>query len=238
MAMADEAGQEARLTMALPKGRLSEEVGVIFARAGLPMPEGDDGRLLIDHEGGMRFLTARPSDVVTYVREGAADLGVTGKDILLDRPEGYYELLDLGVGTCRLSVAGVLPPGRDWAGYLAQKGNSLRVATKHPVATRNYFATLGLTPTVIPLSGALELAPQVGLADVIVDLIATGRTLQANGLVEMALIAPITARLVANPVAYRFKATPLERVVTALRAALGMASVSGGAGGGGGDASV
>lgn len=206
------------ITIALPKGRLLPEVGGLLERAGLPAPGLDDGLLLVERPGGIRYILARPADVVTYVREGAADLGVTGKDILMEHQSSCYELLDLRVGFCRLAVAGVLPPGMDWPAFLRQKGNRLRVATKHPVATRSYFASQGLEPVVITLSGALELAPQVGLADVIVDLVQTGRTLRLNGLQELAEIAPITARLVANPVSLRFKAEAIAAITGALRA--------------------
>lgn len=222
------AGGIDRLTLALPKGRLLEEVGDLLARSGLPAPGLADGLLVEDKPGGLRYILARPSDVVTYVKEGAADLGVTGKDILMENPSGYCELLDLRVGRCRLAVAGALPEGMDWPAFLRHKGNRLRVATKHPVATRAYFAAQGLTPAVITLGGALELAPRVGLADVIVDLVQTGRTLKVNGLRELAEIAPVTARLVANPVSLRFKAPRVEEVLQSLRAAL--------CAGGGGDA--
>ncbi len=211
----------AALTLALPKGRLLPEISGLLERAGLPVAGmEEEGRLCVDAGGVVRYLLTRPSDVITYVREGAADLGVTGKDILLENPEGCIELLDLQIGVCRLSVAGVLPAGVGWEEFLARKGNRLRVATKHPVATRRYFAGLGLEPVVITLGGALELAPQVGLADVIVDLVQTGRTLQLNGLYELAEIAPVTARLLANPVAFRFKAEAIERLLQGLRAHL------------------
>ncbi len=208
------------ITIALPKGRLLPEVAGLLERAGLPAPGLEEGLLLVERPGGFRYILARPSDVVTYVKEGAADLGVTGKDILMENQSACYELLDLRVGFCRLAVAGVLPPGTDWPGFLRQKGNRLRVATKHPAATRAYFASQGLAPVVITLSGALELAPRVGLADVIVDLVQTGRTLRVNGLQELAEIAPITARLVANPVSMRFKAEAIDAIMRVLRAIL------------------
>lgn len=208
------------LVIALPKGRLLGVVADLLRRAGLPHSGLDDGRLVVEGEG-MRYLVARPADVVVYVREGAADLGITGKDILMEEPEGYYELLDLRTGVCRLSVAGALPRGQTWEDFLVSRGNLLRVATKHPEATKRYFASLGVTPRVITLRGALELAPRVGLADVIVDLVETGRTLKANGLCELAEIEAITARLIANPVSYRFKAEAIKGLLEKLREAVG-----------------
>lgn len=208
------------LTVALPKGRLAIEVAGLLAGAGFPRADLDDDRLLVEVGDGLRYLLARPGDVVTYVKEGAADLGVTGKDILLENPGGYYELLDLGIGRCVLAVAGRLPAGVGWEEFLARKGNRLRVATKHPNASRDWFAARGVAPAIIPLGGALELAPQVGLADVIVDLVQTGRTLKANGLSQLAEVAQVTARLIANPVSMRFKAQVVERLADGLRRAV------------------
>ncbi len=206
------------LTLALPRGRLLEEVRSLLVAAGLPAPPEGEASLLVE-EGGLRFLLARPADVAVFVREGAADLGVTGRDSLREDRDGCCELLDLGVGRCRLSVAGRLPAGMDWPAFLAARGNRLRVATKHPEAARRYFASLGVEPVIIRLGGALELAPRVGLADVIVDLVQTGRTLAANGLAELAVIEEVSARLIANPVSLRFKAGEIEVVMGRLRAA-------------------
>lgn len=206
------------LIVAVPKGRLLPEIAAMFSQAGLPVDGlSEEGRLRVRAGDGVEYLLMRPSDVTTYVREGAADLGVTGKDIILENPEGCVELVDMRVGACRLSVAGVLPPGMTWQEFLARKGNRLRIATKHPNASRNYFASLGLEPVIIPLAGALELAPLVGLADVIVDLVQTGRTLRINGLQELAVIAPVTARLIANTVSFRFKMEAIEGLAQALR---------------------
>lgn len=209
------------VTLALAKGRLLQEVLDLLRAAGFPVDvvEGDR-RLLVDvPEAGLRYLLARPGDVVTYVREGAADLGITGKDVLLESPEGFYELVDLRVGVCRLAVAGPPPPPADWTDYLARRGDRLRVAAKLPAVARHYFAELGVRPRVIPLSGAVELAPLVGLADVILDLVATGRTLRENGLCEYVTVAPVTARLIANPVSFRLKDGALTARAEALRAA-------------------
>jgi len=209
------------LTLALAKGRLFEEARGLLAGAGLPVADlAEDRRLLIERpEAGLRFLLARPADVATYVREGAADLGMTGKDVLLENPGGLYELLDLRVGPCRLMVAGPMEAG-EWEAFMSRKGDRLRVATKFPRVAREYFTGRGLEPAVIALGGALELAPRVGMADVIVDLVATGGTLRANGLHELAEIAPVTARLIANPVSLRLRSERIEGLVAAVREAL------------------
>jgi ATP phosphoribosyltransferase len=200
------------LTLALPRGRLWGEVRDRLTAAGLPGLEGldEERRLLVEADGGWRYLLARPADVLTYVREGVADAGVTGKDVLLEGPEGVYELLDLGVGACRLAVAA--PRGVDWPALLADRGDGLRVATKYPRATRAHFALRGVCPRVIKLAGAVELAPQVDLADAIVDLVATGRTLEANGLCVVDVVAPVTSRVIANQASYRWRASDLAEL--------------------------
>ncbi|MDI6894132.1 MAG: ATP phosphoribosyltransferase [Bacillota bacterium] len=200
------------LTVALLKGRVFPEARDLLERAGL---EGvgllcDSRRLVWTTEGGWRYLLVRPHDVVTCVREGVADVGLVGKDVLLEDSAGVYEVLDLGIGACRLSVAGPSPGACGWPEMLTALGNELRVATRYPRATREYFARRGYSPYVIQLSGAVELAPQVGLADVIVDLVATGRTLQDNHLVEYEVIGEITARLVVNIVSFRWKAAAVQ----------------------------
>jgi ATP phosphoribosyltransferase len=200
------------LTLALPRGRLWEPVRDRLAAAGLPGLSGldEDRRLMVEAGGGWRYLLARPADVLTYVREGVADAGVTGKDLLLEGADGVYELLDLGIGACRLVVAA--PRGLDWPQRLADRADHLRIATKYPQTARAHFARRGITPHVIKLAGAVELAPQVGLADAIVDLVATGRTLEANDLVEVEEVAAITARVVANQGSYRWRAAELSEL--------------------------
>lgn len=197
------------LTLALPRGRLWGEVRGRLQAAGLPALErvDEDRRLLVEAGGGWRYLLARPADVLTYVREGVADAGVTGKDVLLEDAEGVYELVDLGVGACRLVVAA--PRDVDWPRQVAERGAALCIATKYPRAAQAHFAARGVAPRVVKLGGAVELAPQVGLADAIVDLVASGRTLAANGLAEVELVAPITARVIANQTSYRWRAADL-----------------------------
>ncbi len=206
------------LTLALPKGRLWPDVQALLHRAGLPAVGGlaEDRQLLHDAPDGWRYLLVRPSDVPTFVREGVADAGVTGKDVLFEDGEGLYEMLDLGIGRSHMAVA-VPAAGPDWARLLAERGAGLRVATSYPAAARAFFAAHGLSPRVIRLRGSVELAPQVGLADCIVDLVETGRTLAANGLREAVAIGPVTARLVANQQAYRWKGADLGGLLRRLR---------------------
>lgn len=209
------------ITLAVPKGRLLPEVAELLEKAGFPgageLRSEEDRRLIIDAPGGeLRYLLARPSDVVTYVREGAADLGLTGKDTLLESEGGVYELLDLHIGFCRLVVAGPQPAKRKWQEALRRPQGHLRVATKYPAAARAYLAGRGIEARIIPLAGAVEVAPLVGMADIIVDLVATGRTLRENGLTEFAEITPITVRLIANTSSLRLKGTALRPLLAGL----------------------
>ncbi len=188
------------LTIALSKGRILEESLPLLAKLGLA-PVGDIDRLLRVPTSlpGVHFLIIRPTDVPTYVEYGAADIGIVGKDILMEHGgAALYEPLDLNIAKCRLSVAAP-------KGYLPQAGKRLRVATKYPEITRQYYAARGEQVEIIKLYGSMELAPLVGLADVIVDLVATGKTLIANGLVEIEKICDVTSRLVVNKAAMKIK---------------------------------
>ncbi|WP_124728365.1 ATP phosphoribosyltransferase [Staphylospora marina] len=200
-----------KLIVAMPKGRLMEETFGLFRAAGLPVPAPDDlssRRLTVPSPGGeAEFLLVKPSDVSVYVEYGAADLGVAGKDVLLEESRDVYELLDLGVGRCRLSVAG--RPG--WV-----PGLRSRVATKYPSVARRYFRERGEQVEVITLSGSVELAPAAGLADRIVDIVSTGTTLRENGLTELEIIREITARLIANRASYRMKSREIGHWVDRL----------------------
>lgn len=220
------------ITLAVPRGRVFAEARVLLTRAGLPAAASlrEEGRLVWDG-GAVRYLLMRPRDVVRCVREGVADAGLAGRDVLLEDGGGVCELLDLGIGRCRLSVCG--PPGAAWPGLLAGQGTGLRVATRYPRLVREHFARRGHFPRVIELNGAVELAPQVGLADVIVDLVATGRTLQENGLVEYEVILPVSTRLVANTVSFRCRATALRRLYASLLGACAASGPRASAGGGG-----
>ncbi|MBI3998614.1 MAG: ATP phosphoribosyltransferase [Armatimonadetes bacterium] len=183
------------LTIALPTGRLWEEAAVLLQQVGLPVDRSGEGRrLLVEFPGGVRVLAAKPADLLTYVEQGAADVGIIGRDMILEQGRDVYELLDLRFGACRAVVA--LPEGR--VEELWQPGRMLRIATKYPRLTARYFDEIGRPVEIVVLYGSVELAPQVGLADGIVDLVMTGRTLRENRLREVAEIARSTARLVVN----------------------------------------
>ena len=185
------------LNIALPKGRLGEKVYNLLKAAGYACPAIEDpGRKLIfeNPETKVRYFWVKPSDVAIYVERGAADLGIAGKDILLEyRPE-VYELLDLGLGKCRMAVAG---PKQ----FRDHPGSALRIATKFPHIAAKYYAGLGRDIDIIKLNGSIEIAPILGLSDVIVDSVETGKTLKENDLEVMAEIVPISARLIANQAA-------------------------------------
>ncbi|MGQ0548619.1 MAG: ATP phosphoribosyltransferase [Armatimonadota bacterium] len=183
------------LTIALPTGRLwADAVGLLCA-TGLPLdPAGDGRRLLVELPNGVRVIAAKPTDLLAYVEQGAADVGIIGRDMVLEQGRDVYELLDLGFGACRAVVA--LPDAR--VEELWRPGRMLRVATKYPRLTARYFEETGRPVEIVVLYGTVELAPLVGLADGIVDLVMTGQTLRANQLREVAEIARSTARLVVN----------------------------------------
>ncbi|RKD21808.1 ATP phosphoribosyltransferase [Ammoniphilus oxalaticus] len=196
-----------RLTVAMPKGRIFEEAVELLRRAGLAIPpEFEESRKLIIpvEEAGMDFILAKPVDVPTYVEYGVADIGVVGKDVLLEEERDVYELLDLKISACRLSVAG-LP---DW-----QPTDAPRVATKFPKLASRYFREQGAQVEIIKLNGSIELAPLIGLADRIVDIVSTGQTLKDNGLVELETITSITSRLIANRVSYRMKSEAIDFII-------------------------
>ncbi len=218
--------QESGVTLALPKGRLLPESFALLERAGLGFAPEEGGRRLVyqDASRGLRYLICRAADVPTFVEYGAADLGIVGKDVILEQDRDVCELLDLGFGECRFVVAapaalveqGLFREGL--SGYLARCGR-LRVATKFPRVAEAFLRSQGLPGEVIKLSGNIELAPLVGLAEVIVDLVSTGRTLRENNLVPVAEVARATARLVANRVSLRLKAHLLVPIVESLRQA-------------------
>ncbi len=200
------------LTIALPKGRVLRAVAPLFARAGV-----DAGALLAEDRSlvrespaaGLRFLLLKPDDVPTYVEYGAADLGVCGRDVLLERPSDIYQPLDLGVGRCRMVVAGLV--GR------APPAGVPRVGTKYPRCAAEHFARRGVQAEVIFLQGSVELAPLVGLSDLIVDLVETGATLAQNGLEEREEVARISSVLVANRAAYKLRNDRVRPLIEALR---------------------
>ena len=200
------------LNIALPKGRLGEKVYSLLKAAGYECPAIEDpGRKLIfeNPEKGVRYFWVKPSDVAIYVQRGAADLGIAGKDILLEYRPDVYELLDLGLGKCRMAVAGP----RD---FREQPGRPLRIAPKFPHIAAKYYAGLGRDIDIIKLNGSIEIAPILGLSDVIVDIVETGKTLKENDLEVKAEIVPISARLIANHAAYQFQYDAIRTLVRKL----------------------
>ncbi len=209
-------GEEA-LTLALPRGRPWTHLAPVLARAGVPgVAAADPERQLLTEAGRWRLIFTRPADVVTYVREGVADAGVTGKDVLLEDGAGVVELAELPVGAWRLSLA-ARAQDLPWPRLLAERGDGLRVATSYPVTTADFFARRGLRPHIVRLRGAVELAAVVGLADCIVDMVETGGTLRAHGLVEVETVSRISLRLIANQASHRWRSGALDRLQAALR---------------------
>lgn len=198
------------LTVALSKGRILDETVDLFERCGINCENirNDNRKLIITNPEGMKFILAKPFDVPTYVEHGVADLGVVGKDILLEQEKDVYELLDLGLGYCRLVVAG--PKGKK------VYPRHLKIATKFPRAAEKYYLEKGMEVEVIKLHGSVELAPLLGLSDKIVDIVSTGNTLRQNNLIELETISEITARLIANRVSFRLKGESINKLVEIL----------------------
>jgi len=202
------------LNVALPKGRLGEQVYGLFEQAGFPCPaiREPNRRLIFENpDREIRYFWVKPSDVAIYVERGAADLGVAGKDILLEYAPEVYELLDLKVGKCRMAVAAM----KD---FREDTGRTLRVATKFSRIARDYYQSRGRDIDIIHLNGSIELAPILGLADVIVDIVETGTTLRENDLRVMEEIVPISARLIANKANYKFNSARIDGLREALEA--------------------
>ena len=189
------------LNIALPKGRLGEKAYQLLKNSGYECPEIENpGRKLIfeNPEKGVRYFWVKPSDVAIYVERGAADLGIVGKDILLEYKPQVYELVDLQMGKCRMAVAGP-------KGFRDPIGQTLKVATKFPNITRKFYSGKCRDIDIIHLNGSIELAPILGLSHVIVDIVETGSTLKENDLVVYETVVPISARLIANTASYQFK---------------------------------
>ena len=201
------------LNVALPKGRLGEKVYAMFAKAGYSCPSIlDNSRKLIfeNPSAGVRYFWVKPSDVAIYVERGAADIGVAGKDILLEYEPQIYELLDLGIGKCRMAVAAP-------KGFEDNSRRTLRVATKFSRIAAAHYAAKGRDIDIVHLNGSIEIAPILGLTDVIVDIVETGTTLKENDLEVVETVVPISARLIANTVSYKFKTQAIERLVQELK---------------------
>lgn len=204
------------INIALPKGRLGEKAYKVFSEAGYACPEIlENNRKLIfeNEETGVRYFWAKPSDVAIYVERGAADVGIVGKDILLEYSPDVYELIDLGIGKCRMAVAGIKNkrPATD---------SVLRVATKFPNIAKEYYASLGRDIDIIKLNGSIEIAPLLKMSDVIVDIVETGSTLKENNLEPYESIVDISARMIANKASFKFKQIEIETMTEKVRNAL------------------
>ena len=204
------------LTIALPKGRLGNKVYKLFSSIGYPCKamEEDDRRLIIvDDENDLRYLLVKPSDVAIYVEHGAADIGVVGKDTLLEGQNDVYELLDLKLGKCHMAEAAPV-------GYVEDVQRALRVATKYPRIAKQFYSEQGREIDVIKLNGSIEIAPLLGLSDVIVDIVETGTTLKQNNLYVTNKFLPISARMIANQSSMRFKGERISHIASQMQTAV------------------
>jgi len=213
------------ITIAIPKGRILEESVALFGRIGIDCSEllSDSRKLIFENpQQRMRYMIVRATDVPTYVEYGSADIGIVGKDTLMEQGKDLYEPLDLKFGYCRMMVAepANLAGNDDPAGW-----SHIRIATKYPNVTERYFASKGIQVEIIKLYGSIELAPLVGLSERIVDLVSTGETLRQNGLVEVEKIADITTRLIVNRASLKIKFNRINEIIKGLEQVL--ASVEG-----------
>lgn len=200
------------VNIALPKGRLGEKVYKMLEAAGFACPniKENDRRLIFESaDGSVRYFWVKPSDVAIYVERGAADIGIAGKDILLEYSPDVYELLDLGIGVCRMAVAAK-------SDFRDNIEKTLRVATKFPNIASSYYEKKGRDIDIIKLNGSIELAPILNLSDVIVDIVETGTTLKENDLEPFETVVPISARLIANKASFKFKNNEIKKVINAL----------------------
>ncbi|WP_418302113.1 ATP phosphoribosyltransferase [Lysinibacillus fusiformis] len=197
------------LTIAMPKGRIFDEAYQMLLEAGFNLPEEVEmsRKLMIEiPEEKIRFILSKPMDVPVYVEHGVADIGIAGKDVLLEQQREVHELLDLKISNCYIASAGL--PNTE------MNEIAPRIATKYPNIAMKYYKGIGEQVEIIELNGSIELAPMIGLADRIVDIVSTGRTLKENGLVEYEFISAVSSRLIANPVSYRMKG---ERIIDLVR---------------------
>ena len=197
------------LTVALSKGKLLAGSEALFRRASLPFPEGEGRRLVVEIDG-LRFLFVKDMDVPTYVEYGVADCGIAGRDVLLEMASDVYEPLDLGFGRCRLVVA------RPRGGPDPHRASTVRVATKYPRVASGHFLARGQSVEVVKLAGSVELAPGLGLADCIVDVVETGRTLEENGLEAVEDVAASSARLIVNRASYHARRGDVTKLLESL----------------------
>lgn len=202
------------VNIALPKGRLGEKVLNMLEKAGISCPDvkENDRRLIFEsQDGSVRYFWVKPSDVAIYVARGAADIGIAGKDILLEYRPDVYELLDLNIGKCRMAVAAKKE-------FRDRTDTTLRVATKFPNIARAYYEKKGRDIDIIKLNGSIELAPILDLSDVIVDIVETGTTLKENDLEPKETVVPISARLICNKASFKFKNEQIQKVMDGLKA--------------------
>lgn len=201
------------LTLAVSKGRILEETNELLQKAEIiKEPIVEDRKLIIQRpEENISFILAKPMDVPIYVQYGVADMGIVGKDVLYENGENFYELMDLGIGGCRLSLC-----GKEKKPLVSQ----CRIATKYPQFTTNYFRSLGRQVEIIKLNGSVELAPILNLSDFIVDIVSTGKTLKENGLLELEVLQKISCRLIVNPSSYHLKSDVIEDIITKLEPAV------------------
>lgn len=207
------------LTIALPKGKLFAPSAEMLAKVGCTAEDlSENSRKLVitNEKEKLHFIITKTADLPTYIEYGAADIGIIGKDVLLEEEKDLYELLDLRFGLCRMMVAVPEALKREKLSDYAH----MRVATKYPRIAESYFHSMGIQMEFIKLNGSIELAPMVGLAEIIVDLVETGRTLKANNLLEVATIQPVTARFIANRVSFKLKFDRINRITEELRTLL------------------
>ena len=200
------------LNIALPKGRLGEKVYAMFEKAGFECPsiKEQNRKLIFENENaGVRYFWVKPSDVPIYVERGVADVGVAGKDIILEYCPDIYELLDLNIGKCKMAVAAK-------KGFRYSNQRTLRVATKFVNIAQNYYSSSGRDIDIIRLNGSIEIAPILGLSDVIVDIVETGTTLRENDLEVIETVVPISARLISNKTSFKFKSEAIEKLKSRL----------------------
>ncbi|WP_332238954.1 ATP phosphoribosyltransferase [Sporolactobacillus sp. KGMB 08714] len=207
---------ESVITVAMPKGRIFGDACRLLRNAGfeLPVTFETTRKLILDPDAApFRFILAKPVDVPTYVEYGAADIGIAGKDVLLESRRDVYEMVDLGISRCHMAVAGL--PGH------RSKNPYLKIATKYPNIASDFYRRRGEQIDLIALNGSIELAPIVGLADAIVDIVSTGTTLRENGLIEFDRLMDISSRLIVNPVSYRLKKPVIDEIVEKMIRATG-----------------
>lgn len=204
------------LTIALPKGKLFKPAAELLGNVGYSVDdlcENSRKLVLVNEASKLRFIITKTSDLPTYIEYGAADIGIIGKDVLVEEQRDVYELLDLGFGSCRMMVA--VPASRKRSAL--NEYAHLRVASKYPKIAEQFFQKQGIQVEIIKLNGSIELAPMVGLSELIVDLVETGRTLKENNLMTVAEVLPVSARLIANRVSFKLKNSRISSLVEALR---------------------